>query len=290
MDIKGIFPRHTTVVRLQGLILGTPANTNDTCLQAVLFSFPIRDDTKVSFFLLREYDNATFRQLHIEDRKLENVEDGETIRKKLSSDSAFTLIFEVPNEMKNNPSALSQAMCSSAFGTNYVINCDVPKEVFGGGKKFEGLRKMKREFINGFLFSGPSFWSQSLLLDNINWQRQLRLLNYSEYVYTFIFVPKKASADMLLILETQLVMRLPSDCFCIFLAWGSRFSTSFKGERNERRTNRYSRPQLLEELNFAEFLRQDSTEELPVLRKISPKEEILVIQIDYGIFKPFTFS
>ena len=49
----------------------------------------------------------------------------------------------------------------------------------------------------------------------------------------------------------------------------------------------YVRPQPMEELRFSQYLREDSSEGLPVLRKISQKEEVLVIQIDYGMFKPF---
>ena len=196
-------------------------------------------------------------------------------------------MFEVTNEMKSNVSALSSSKVSCVYGTNYVISSHIPRAVFSGSKKFEGLRKVKREFLNGFLISSSSshFWTQSLLLDNVNWQRQLRLINCSEFVFTFIFVPKKVVADLMLIIDTQLVRRLPQGCYCIMPAWSHRFSTSFGDETIDRAA--YARPQPLEELRFSEYLREDSTEGLPVLKKISQKEEILVIQIDYGVFKPF---
>ena len=285
LDISKIFPVHTTVVKLQGLILGGPGNLNDVSLQAVLFSQPIREDIKVSYLLMKEYDNGSFKQFHVDDKKLEYVESGDAINKLLFNSSAFNVVFEVTNEMKTNVSALSKSKVSCVYGTNYVISSHIPKTVFAGSKKFEGLRKVKKEFINGFLFSGSRFWNQSLLLDNVNWQKQLRLLNFSPYVFTFIFVPKKASADLMLIIETQLIRRLPDGCFCMMIAWSQRFSTSFGDEAVD--SAAYVRPQPMEELRFSQYLREDSNEGLPVLRKISPKEEILVIQIDYGIFKPF---
>merc|ERR1712083_101637 len=185
---------------------------------------------------------------HIDNKKLADVEQGEEINRMLSKDSAFNVVFEVTNEMKTNVSALSCSKVSCVYGTNYVISSHIPKAVFSGSKKFEGLRKVKKEFINGFLISGSGshFWNQSLLLDNVNWQRQLRNLNFSEFVYTFIFVPKKASADLMLIIDTQLVRRLPQGCYCVMLAWSQRFSTSFGDETIDR--SAYTRPQPLEEL------------------------------------------
>jgi len=287
LDISTIFPAHTTVVKLQGQVLGSPAQGHDLSLQAVLFSHPIREDIKISYMILKEYDNGTFKQFHVDNRKLEDVEKGEEIHKTLNKNSAFNVVFEVTNEMKSSASALSSSKVSCVYGTNYVISSHIPRTVFSGSRKFEGLRKVKREFINGFLISSSAsnFWTQSLLLDNVSWQKQLRLINYSEFVFTFIFVPKKASADLMLIIDTQLVRRLPQGCYCVMPAWSHRFSTSFGEETIDRAA--YARPQPLEELRFSEYLREDSTEGLPVLKKISQREEILVIQIDYGVFKPF---
>ena len=285
LDISKIFPAHTTVIKLQGLILGGPTNLNDVSLQAVLFSQPLRDDIHISFLIIKEYDNGSFKQFHVNNKKLEDVENGDEINKLLVTDAAFNVVFEVTNEMKTNVSALSNSKVSCVYGTNYVISSHIPKTVFSGSKKFEGLRKVKKEFINGFLISGSRFWNQSLLLDNVNWQKQLRSLNFSEYVFTFIFVPKKASADLMLIIDTQLVRRLPKSCFCMMTAWSQRFSTSFGDEAVDRAA--YVRPQPMEELRFSQYLREDSNEGLPILRKILQKEEILVIQIDYGVFKPF---
>ena len=234
---------------------------------------------------MKEYDNGTFKQFHVDNGKLEDIETGEKIENILNKDSALNVAFEVSNEMKTIPSALSRSKVSCVYGTNYVVSSYIPKNIFCGSKKFEGLRKVKKEFINGFLISSSSFWNQSLLLDNVNWQRQLRLLNFSEFVFTFIFLPKKASVDLMLIIETQLVRRLPKNCFCMMHAWSQRFSMSFGDEAVDAAA--YVRPQPMEELRFSQYLREDSSEGLPVLRKISQKEEVLVIQIDYGMFKPF---
>ena len=112
LDISKIFPAHTTVIKLQGLILGGPTNLNDVSLQAVLFSQPLRDDIHISFLIIKEYDNGSFKQFHVNNKKLEDVENGDDINKLLVTDAAFNVVFEVTNEMKTNVSALSNSKVS----------------------------------------------------------------------------------------------------------------------------------------------------------------------------------
>ena len=126
--------------------------------------------------------------------------------------------------------------------------------------------------------SGPHLMSQSLLLDNVSWQPQLHKLNFTSDTFTFIYLHKKASVDLRMIIETQLIPRLRKRRFCVINCCNQRFSTSFGDQ--ERNESVYRRPQPIEELRFSEFLRQDSETDLPVLRKISAKEEALVIQLD----------
>ena len=126
--------------------------------------------------------------------------------------------------------------------------------------------------------SGSHLRSQSLLVDNVSWQQQLQRLNFSNFIFTFIYLHKKASVDLRMIIETQLIPRLQKGSFCVINCCNQRFSTSFGDQ--QRNGSVYQRPQPIEELRFSEFLRQDSVTDLPVLRKISAKEEALVIQLD----------
>ena len=118
--------------------------------------------------------------------------------------------------------------------------------------------------------SGNQVGSQSFLLNNVDWQSQLSRLNYSGKVFTFIFLHKKASADLRLIIESQLIRNLPKETFCIINCCNQRFATSFGDE--QRKESVYRRP--LETFCLSE------NETLQPLRKISAKEEVLVIQLE----------
>ena len=126
--------------------------------------------------------------------------------------------------------------------------------------------------------SGEELWTQSTLVDNVSWQNQISILNFADKIFTFIYLHKKASVDLRLIIESQLIPRLPRDCYCVINCCNQRFSTTF-GDK-ERTVSSYKRPQPLEEIRFSEYLRQELTEGLPLLRTISAKEEALVMQFD----------
>ena len=129
--------------------------------------------------------------------------------------------------------------------------------------------------------SGSHLCTKSVMLDNVGWQSQIQNLNLSgsSSVFSFIFLHKKASVDLRLIIDTQLLNRLPPTCFCVINVCNQRFSTSFGDQK--RNGSVYSRPQPFEELQFSDLIRQESCSDvLPVLRKISAKEEALVIQLD----------
>ena len=71
-----------------------------------------------------------------------------------------------------------------------------------------------------------------MLLDNVGWQQQLASLSAADSVFTFIFLHKKASADLRLILESQLLRRLPPGRYCILNCCNHRLATAF-GTRDQ---------------------------------------------------------
>ena len=110
-----------------------------------------------------------------------------------------------------------------------------------------------QEFLNGFLLTGPNVRSNSVILDNVTWQQQMETIRPGREFFTFIFLHKKAGADLRLIIESQLVRRLPTSGYCILNCSSPRFSTSFEGKRPH--TSAYVRPQPTEEVRFGDLLR-----------------------------------
>ena len=80
--------------------------------------------------------------------------------------------------------------------------------------------------------SGPGLQPRSVLVDNVGWQQQLASLSAADSVFTLIFLHKKASADLRLILETQLVRLLPPGRYCLLNCCNHRLATAF-GTRNQ---------------------------------------------------------
>ena len=93
-----------------------------------------------------------------------------------------------------------------------------------------------------------------MILDNVSWQQQLTSINTSPDFFTFIFLHKKAGADLRLIVESQLVRRLPGGAFCLLNCCSPRFSTSFQGRQPA--SSEYNRPQPLELVRIQEFVRK----------------------------------
>ena len=110
-----------------------------------------------------------------------------------------------------------------------------------------------QEFLNGFLLTGPNVRSNSVILDNVSWQQQMETIRPGREFFTFIFLHKKAEADLRPIVESQLVRRLPTSGYCILNCSSPRFSTSFEGKRPH--TSAYVRPQPTEEVRFGDLLR-----------------------------------
>ena len=131
--------------------------------------------------------------------------------------------------------------------------------------------------------SGDHLPTQSYLLDNVSWQHQLHRLDYSNKTFSFIFLHKKASADLRLIVESQLIRNLPKETFCVINCCNQRFSTSF-GDQERHESVAYQRPQPSETFSIM------TNGPPPLLRKLSAKEEVLVLQLQpFQIFTNLNF-
>lgn len=196
---------------------------------------------------------------HIEAGEAEDIEGGKRVAGLLSGArggrGGLCVNLELTNEMREKQNCFSSSGLRPACGINYVVHSHIPREVFRSkARRIEGLQKIKKEFINGFLLTGPNVESNSLILDNVSWQQQLTTINPSADFFTFIFLHKKAGADLRLIVESQVVRRLPSEGFCLLNCCSPRFSTSFQGRHPG--TSEYNRPQPLEQLRIQEFVRK----------------------------------
>ena len=204
----------------------------------------------MTFFLAKEYENGSCKMYHLSEGKAEDVEGAE-----VHQGESLCFNFEVTAEMRGRPSSFSLSPSRPACGTNFVLQSYIPPQVFRGRpRRIEGLQKVRKEFLNGFLVSGRNVRCNSLILDNVTWQVQLQQVQTGPDFFTFIFLHKKAGADLRLIVESQLVRRLPDTGHCIVNCCSQRFSTSFQGGRP--RSSAYTRPQPAEEMRFTNLSRK----------------------------------
>ncbi|XP_023325499.1 uncharacterized protein LOC111699144 [Eurytemora carolleeae] len=216
--IENIFPSSVSGIKLQFRIftdfeLG--AGDKDLTMQALL----VFDNNifRTSLILLREFEDGSTSQFLLHTNgNLEDVLETKPLEESTNL-SSFACFVKVPKEMVDRTTRMGSITIS---GVNFVTYSHISPSLYRSKQRFHGLKRIRKEFINGFIMKSLGNYSLNLEI------KELSTLHLPQTAKkwsqkTCLVIPQKVEDDYL-----EIPQHLLPTIFRGFLGWSQRLTVN----------------------------------------------------------------